>query len=361
MPRRKAQRWLPENVTAYKDRHGRTRYRYRKTGHKPYYFKADPGTPEFMEEFHAASGAGPIDIASPNAIAAGSMDDLARKLFAAPRWLRMKPSSQYTYRRIIERYLARVDKRGIRYGTYPAKRATVGVLDAHIAELVATPASANNLRKGLKKLFDYAMKLGWISVNPAEKTDSFRAGPGFHTWTDEEIARYRDHHALGTMARLTLELALNTAARRCNLAELEREQLRDGRWNVAHAKGTDETSVPITAETKAAIDALPASPIRWLIVSDLGKPYTIESLGNRFRKWARAADCPGSLHGLRKAMSRQLAEAGATDAQGRAVTGQKKNATFAHYAAKADRGRLADQAMRKLIGEPDLANPTGSQ
>ncbi|PNU06443.1 hypothetical protein A8V01_02545 [Novosphingobium guangzhouense] len=352
---------MPDNVTAYKDRHGRTRYRYRKTGQQPYYFKAEPGTIEFMDEYRDASGAAPIGISSADAVAPGSMDDLARKLFAAPRWLRMKSSSQYTYRRIIERYLARVDKRGVRYGTYPAKRATVGVLDVHIAELAATPASANNLRKALKKLFDYAIKLGWMTVNPAEKTDSFRSGPGFHTWTDEEIDRYRAYHALGTTARLTLELALNTAARRCNLAELERKQLQGGRWNVIHAKGTDETSVPITAETRAAIEALPAAPIRWLITGEHGGPYTIESLGNRFRKWARAAGCPGSLHGLRKAMSRQLAEAGATDAQGRAVTGQKKNATFAHYAAKADRGRLADEAMRKLIGEPGLANPPKGQ
>lgn len=350
MPRRKSQGWLPDNVTEYKDRHGKTRYRYRKTGQKPYYFKSEPGTAAFVEELTFATGGAPISASSATAITPGSMDDLARLLFAAPRWLRMKASSQYTYRRIIERYLARIDKRGVRYGTYPARRATVGVLDAHIAELADTPASANNLRKALKKMFDYAIKLTWMTTNPAEKTDSFRSGPGFHTWTDEEIDRYRAHHALGTMARLTLELALNTAARRCNLAELERKALRDGRWHVVHAKGTNETDVPMTPEMRAAIEALPATPIRWLIVGEHGGPYTIESLGNRFRKWANSAGCPGSLHGLRKAISRQLAEAGATDAEGRAITGQKKNATFAHYAAKADRKRLADGAMRKLIG-----------
>ncbi|GGZ02360.1 tyrosine-type recombinase/integrase [Novosphingobium colocasiae] len=357
MPRRKSHRWLPDNVTAYKDRHGRTRYRYRKTGEKPYHFKAEPGTPEFMIELAEARAGGPIAIGGSRPVADGSMDDLARKLFAAPRWLRMQPSSQYTYRRIIERYLDRVDKRGLRYGTYPARRATVGVLDSHIAELADTPASANNLRKALKKLFDYAIKLGWMATNPASLTDSFRSGPGFHTWTDDEIARYRTHHDLGTTARLVLELALNTAARRCNLAGLERDDLRDGRWHVAHAKGNDETSVPLTAEARAAINALPATPFKFLIVSERGTPYTVESLGNRFRKWAREADCPGSLHGLRKAVSRQLAESGASDAQGRSVTGHKKNATFAKYAAKADRTRLADEAMRKLFGEPHLANP----
>ncbi|MFD2578756.1 tyrosine recombinase XerC [Novosphingobium colocasiae] len=197
-----------------------------------------------------------------------------------------------------------------------------------------------------------------MATNPASLTDSFRSGPGFHTWTDDEIARYRTHHDLGTTARLVLELALNTAARRCNLAGLERDDLRDGRWHVAHAKGNDETSVPLTAEARAAINALPATPFKFLIVSERGTPYTVESLGNRFRKWAREADCPGSLHGLRKAVSRQLAEIRRIRcARPIGHRPQKKNATFAKYAAKADRTRLADEAMRKLFGEPHLANP----
>lgn len=357
MPPRKRKSWLPENVTAYRDRHGRTRYRYRKTGQKDYHFKAEPGTPEFLAELAQARAAAPAG----RAVDPGSMDDLARRLYASPRWLRMQGNSQYTYRRIIDRYLARTDRKGRRYGTYPAKLATTGVLDRHIGELAATPAAANNLRKALKKLFDYAVKLGWMNTNPAALTDSFRQGPGFHTWTDEEIDRFRAHWQYGTMARLTFELALNTAARRCNLATLERDNLVGGRWIVAHAKGNEETSVPLTPEAKQAIEALPAAPIRWFITSTKGTPYTTESLGNAFRKWARAANCPTQLHGIRKGRSRQLAESGATEAQGRAITGHKKNETFAHYAAKANRARLADAAMAKLIGEPDLANPEKSE
>lgn len=44
-------------------------------------------------------------------------------------------------------------------------------------------------------------------------------------------------------------------------------------------------------------------------------------------------------------MSRQLAESGATDAQGRAVTGHKKDVTFAYYAKMADQEKLAEQAL----------------
>ena len=62
------------------------------------------------------------------------------------------------------------------------------------------------------------------------------------------------------------------------------------------------------------------------------------------------------MHGLRKAISRQLAEAGATDAEGQAVTGHKKATTFQHYRAKANRGLLADRAVSNLE-TCDVSNP----
>lgn len=348
-------RWLPQNVTEWTDRHGKVRYRFRKTGLPVWHFKAAPGTPEFLAELDQARAAAPAGIS--RGWPSGSMDDLAHRMFASPRWLGMQPSSQYTYRRIIERYLDRTTKKGARYGGFPARTATVSGLERHIAELADTPAAANNLRKALKQLFRYAIKLGWMGSNPAALTDGFKSGPGWHTWTNVEIERFRAYWPNGTMARLTFELAMNTAARRCNLAALERDHLVNGRWEVAHVKGNDETSVAITAEARAAIEALPAAPIRFFITSHLGKPYTVESLGNRFRKWARDAGCPTQLHGIRKGVSRQLAESGATSLQGRAITGHKKDETFAKYAAKANRKTLADSAMAHLIGKPNLANP----
>ena len=363
MARRK--KGLLDNVTSYPDRHGKLRYRFRKTGLPVHHFKSEFGTEEFFRELAEARG-GAITVSSGDAIPF-SMDDLARRMFRSPKWLTSKDSTQYTYRRIIERYLDRTGKNGRRYGSYPAKLATVGGLETHIAELAATPGSANNLRKALKRMFNYAVKLGWMDHNPAALTDGFKSGEGWHTWTDEEIARFRAHWPYGTMARLTLELAINTTARRCNLARIERDDLVAGRWEVAHVKDNNETSVRITAEAKLAIKALPAAPIRFLIVSERGTPFTVEGLGNRFRKWANDAGCPGSLHGIRKGVSRQLAESGATDAQGQSITGQKKDKTFAHYRAKANRKTMADDAMDKLdaakakqIGEPHLANPKKS-
>lgn len=356
MPRQKRERWLPDNVTPYKDRHGKVRYRFRKRGLKTYHFKNQPGSPEFMEELFAAQQKQPIS----GGHAPYSMDDLAHKMFAAPKFRGMQANSQYTYRRIIERYLDTVDsKTGKRYGTYPAKRATVEGLDKHIGNLSDTPAAANNLRKALKRLFKYANKIGWMQTNPADLTDLIKSDKegGFHTWTDDEIARYRAHWPYGSVARLTFEIALNNAARRCNLALIERDDLVNGRWRVKHAKGNDETSVALSPECALAIEALPVAPIRYFITSRKGTPYSIESLGNVFRKWAIAAGCPGRLHGIRKGVSRIAAEHGVTSLEGRSLTGHKKDATFEYYAEKSNRALLADNATAKMIGEPRLANP----
>jgi hypothetical protein len=49
-----------------------------------------------------------------------------------------------------------------------------------------------------------------------------------------------------------------------------------------------------------------------------------------------------------------LAEAGATNAEGRAITGHKTDAMFNHYSQRANRKHLAGRAMAKMRG--DLSN-----
>ena len=219
------------------------------------------------------------------------------------------------------------------------------------------PAAANNLRKALKRLLGYAVKLGWRQDNPAMLTDAYKAGKGWHTWTNEEIAQYREHHPYGTKARLAMELALTTAARRCNVAVLDRSMLRAGKFHIEHVKGCDPTVVRASAEALLAIEAMPVVGFGAFLVTEFGKPFSVAGLGNKFREWCDQAGLPHcSLHGLRKAQSRRLAEAGSTSAQGRAVTGHKNDRTFAYYAEAANREVLAEAATANLArldnGEP---------
>lgn len=347
---------LPPNVRPVQDRHGKTRYRFRRKGWPSKYLPGQPGEAEFHRAYAELIEGGPAPsepISSPQKVVPRSLDDLLARHRTTKKWLDKAPRTKLIQGRVLERFMDRVDGKGRRYGERPATSVTVIWLDNILVQMHETPAAANVLRKCLSGLMDHACRLGWRPDNPVRLTERFKEGDGIHDWTDEEIEQYRQTHALGTMARLTMELALNTAARRCNINKIERDHIKDGRIIVAHAKGGEETSVRMLSATRAALEALPAAPIRFLIVTQFGKPFTDAGMGNRMRKWCDEAGLPQcSIHGLRKAISRLMAEHGASDAEGQAVTGHKKASTFAYYRAKANRSALADRALSNLESEP---------
>lgn len=347
MPRR---RWLPEGVTDYRDRHGKTRYRFRKAGLPPHSFKAAPGTPEFVEEWRRASTAAPLTRTITGTPAKpGSMQALIDRLQRAPGWLNLDPATRAAYHGPLSKFCEA-------FGEYPVAGVTTQHLDAILGRMADRPGAANNLRKALGRAFTYAVKIGWRKENPVTLTDQFSKGPGFHCWTEEEIAQFCTHWPLGTKPRLALELALNTSARRCDLAQLGRAHIRNGRFEFTHAKRGNSVSVPILPECQAAMDAMPVAGIETLLVTQHGKPFSVAGLGNWFREACSAAGLPHcALHGLRKAMSRRIAESGSNALQGRAITGQTQDETFAYYARSASRTKMADAALANLAAM-DLAN-----
>lgn len=350
---------LPRNVRPEIDRHGKTRYRFRKTGYRSAMVPGPPGSPEMLEAVAALLREGKlpeIEVKSPTKPEPRSLDDLFCRYRASPHWTRNSARYQRVAAQVIDRFLNQIDSKGRRYGRRPVARVTVAWLDAKLGAMADRPGAANDLRKKLKGLLNHARRMEWLVSNPVELTAKFKDGEGYHDWTDAEIEQYRARHRLGTMARLTLELALNTAGRRCNVARIEREHIRAGRIEVEHAKGGNAASVPMLSTTRAAIEALPAAPIRFLIVTQFGKPFTVAGLGNKMRQWCDEAGLPHcSMHGLRKSISRQMVERGATDAEGMAVTGHKKASTFTDYRAAANRVALADTAMARI--EAGFAEP----
>lgn len=338
------------HVTAVRDRHGKLRYRYRRRGCPSGYLHGEPGSPEWESDYARLSAAASQPAgARGKPVTPGSFDDLARRYRHSPRWKRMEPRTQYSFGLIMDRLLETTDRRGNRFGNRPVAAVTVDSLDKMLGKMRDTPGAANNMRKVMRMLFAYAVKLDWRRDNPATLTEPFKRGPGHHTWTDDEINQYRARHAYSTTARLVLELTLNTAARKCNIATLQRSQFQRGKFHIEHAKGGDATIVAASIETLAAIEAMPIAGIGHFVVTSFGKPFTANGLGNKVREWCNEAGLPHcTLHGLRKAQSRRLAESGASDAQGRAVTGQKKNETFAYYAEKMNREAMADTALSNM-------------
>lgn len=337
----KRRNWLPDNVTPYKDRHGKTRYRFRKTGLPQYHFRYEPGTPEFMEEYHRAKSA--EKPAPEPRYEAGTVDAVIAALYNTPRWRAMRPSSRRTYQGIIEKFRARNGHRKI-------TSITTAIIDKKLGEMQSTPAAANNYRKALSRVFRQAIKMGLMKHNPVEATDAYKMeGEGFHTWTEEEIAAYEKKWPVGTRERLAFALLLHTAVRRSDMIKIGPANRDGDRLNLDHTKNDSNASLPITPELEAAIAPFAETTGPYLQTMH-GKPYTADGFGNWFRRKVKDAGLPlgCSPHGLRKAMSRRLAESGSTNQQGRAVTGHKTDREFTRYAAKANKAAMADEAMANL-------------
>ena len=339
-------RWLPENVTQWRDRHGKARYRFRKKGHPQHSFRHEPGTPEFMEEYHAARAA-TLDAAPRHP--AFSYDALIASFYRTNRWTEMRPTSQKTYRGIIERFRAKNGGKDVRH-------VTAAAIDAKLSRMSATPAAANNLRKVLKRLHRHAVRLGWRTDNPVDATDPYKKGKGWHCWTESEIARYEARWPLGTRERLAMALLLYTALRRSDMVKVGKQHRQDGDLHLRHEKNDSATVIPVHPDLAAALDAVDSGHMTYL-VTEFGKPFTANGFGNWFRDRCDKAGLPHcSAHGLRKAMSRRLAESGATSLEGRAITGHKTDKEFAHYAEAANKRALSASAMGKVVANRPLAN-----
>jgi len=285
--------------------------------------------------------------------AAGSVDALCAAFYNSPGWLSMKQSSQTTYRSIIERWRAQ-------HGTKPIARLEPRHIDSWLSAMRDRPAAANNLRKALSRLFRYAVRMGWLKRNPVEATEPYRINSeGFHAWTEDEIAAFQTRWPIGTRERLALEMLLWTGLRKSDVIQLGPSHRREDRFYLRHGKTGAETILPVVPAIEQAIASLDPAHAghATYLVTEFGRAFTSAGFGNWFRARCDMAGLKGcSAHGLRKALSRRIAEAGGTANQGRAVTGHKSDKMFAGHSQRKDRRPSSISIFcRRFSGSP--SNP----
>jgi integrase len=220
-----------------------------------------------------------------------------------------------------------------------------------------TPHAANNFLKAMRAFFGWAAEIGLVRTDPTKgvklligKNDA----EGFHTWSQEELDRFEAHWPLGTRQRLAFDLMLYTGLRRGDAVRVGRQHLRDGMIILRtekHRRGkpAEQVAIPILEPLAESLAASKTGDLTYL-VTDAGQPWVKESFGNWFREACRAAGCPGSAHGLRKAGATRAAERGASERQLMAIFGWSTGKMAQHYTRAADRMRLArDAADRKSL------------
>jgi len=368
-------RQLPPHVSAYVDRHGKERFRWRRTGFRQVSLKDHPGTAKRpSDEVKALNEGSPAPV-RPGAerAAPGTISDLLARFYQTLAFTSAGERTRYVRRNSYEVFRAEFGHDLVADFTFAhieailtskSRKETITLENGRKRE-IGGPSAAHILRKNLNRLFEFAAKLGWISVNPVALAARVKVPKGgWHTWTEAEIAQFKARHPLGTKARLALEIILWTGQRRGDAHRFGPAHFRGGRIKYTQQKGGRTLWLPAAPDLLAAIDAMPAVGLKTFLVTEYGKPFTKGGFGNWFRDRCDEAGLPQcSAHGLRKALARRLAENRAGNPGIKSVGGWSGDDEVSLYTAEVDQAQLADATLGALIeahlanlGNPDLAN-----
>ena len=332
-------------ASAYTDRHGRRRFRYRAKN-----FSAELGSewasPEFVRRYELALK-GQKDTA-PQHAAPGTMAAVVASYLGSVAYRDLADLTQRAYRGALDKL--RNDHGDKRVAKLEPR---------HVRQLMAKASTANASNftlKVLRALMRHAVDTGVIDRDPTREVRKYRvATEGFHVWDEGEVSRFYETHPPGTSAHLAMTLMLYSGAARVDAVKLGWSNVSNGRLRYRRQKtkrsGGVLIDIPIHAELQAALDRVPRDRFTFLETHQ-GRARSAAGLGNSMRRWcdqAGLSEC--TAHGLRKLCATRLANAGCTDAEIMAVTGHQSRAEVTRYTKAAERSALANEAMDRL-GDP---------
>lgn len=188
--------------------------------------------------------------------------------------------------------------------------------------------------------------MGMRSDNPARVVRGVKSRTGgYQTWQEEQIQAFQARWPVGTQERLAFDLALYTGQRKSDVCRMGPQHVEKGRIRITQVKTSKDLRIPIHPDLAKSIAATPSGHLAY-IVTRMGVPRTRNGFGNWFGDACRASGLQGyTMHGLRKACARRLAELGLSNQLIKSITGHSSDAEVARYTRDAEQVRLADTAM----------------
>ena len=343
-------------ASPYRDRHGRVRWRYRRGG-KTWSLPHSPGHPDFEANYLAAVTGQPKPSRAelhrlPGAAHPRSLRAAWRLYTQTAHWRgKLKPSSQAQQLALAERFLATeiVEGQGARYGDMPIDQLKRRHIKEVLARYAATPHTAADILRLLRKLTGVALDEEWLETDPTFRLSYRPALVGFKAWPAEVRAAFEKRWPLGSTPRTVYALALYQGHRRGDVARIKWTDLQAGGVNVVQQKSGKALWIPLHAELKRVLKSAPRAG-ETIVVTQYGKPYSIKALGMRMQEWTRAVGIPPgyTLHGLRKTLGKQLAESGATTRQIMDILGHSSIQHAELYTREAEQKRLASDGIKVL-------------
>lgn len=327
----------------------------KKTGHTFHYFRRPgfdrvrlpglPGSAEFMSAYQAALAQPAVEIGAAKRSVAGSVSAAIMAYYQSPLYFgSLAPGTQAMRRAILERFRAE-------HGDKPIAMLPEKFIALSLAKM--KPFAARNWLKAIRHMMQFAVSVGLRRDDPTKdmkirtpKTD------GIYTWSENNIAAFETHYAIGTKARLALALLLYTAQRRSDVIRMGRQHIRDGILQVRQAKTGTVLDIPVHPKLREIIDATPSDHLTFL-TTKTGKSYSANDFSDQFRAWCDDAELPKecSAHGLRKAACRRLAEAGCSANEIAAISGHASLSEVQRYTKAAEQLRMAQNAMARQINQ----------
>lgn len=344
----------PPHLHRQVTRHGRTVWYVRIDRGPRTRIRAEFGSPDFWREYEAAVR-GELPEQQHGAGKVGSLKWLIERYRDSAAWRDLSLATRRQRENLLKQVIATA-------GNEPFTRITEATIASGRDRRSATPFMARHFLDTMRGLFAWALEAQHVKANPAAAVayPKLKSGEGFPVWTEEDVAAYEGHWPLGTRQRVWLAVLLYTGLRRGDAVRIGKQHVRDGIATLRNEKTDMEVSIPLLPPLIEVLDAGPTGDLAF-ICGVTGKPLTKESFGNAFSDACRAAGVNKSAHGLRKIGATRAANNGATVAQLNAIFGWTGSKMASHYTQAADRGRLARDAMSKLLNDARTSIPSPDQ
>ncbi|TCU20876.1 phage integrase family protein [Rhizobium azibense] len=349
-------------VEKNKSRHGTLRYYLRIDGARICRLPDDINSEEFATAYWKARKAAqpivehggepkPVSlIVKPNTFRWLCMEYMRSNAFTA-----LDQTTQTRRRNILEGMwqepLSEKDDRP--FADIPLPKMTVGHVEVLRDRKKEVPFAADERLKVLRQVFETKKDGKQITPNIARLVDPFRAHTdGHETAKPEDVARFIEHHGIGSKAALYIAIQMYTGLRVSDLAVLGPQHRRRDAFKLRLFKNRNRTPVDIEIAIHPILEGVLAThkiTALTYLVTEFGKPFSVKGLGNRISDWWRQAGMPHlTSHSVRKGLATDVAHNEATDNMLEAMFGWKDAKTSKIYTRDANRARLARQAVAKI-------------
>lgn len=236
----------------------------------------------------------------------------------------------------------------------PVERITPEYLASYRDRLASrlAPKTVKNHLISIRAFCSFCVRRGWVLKNPVSNVKLPRGKSKTPKWltVDQSQRLVEKLKDAPPVIRLALTIALRSGLRLGDLAALRWDSIRDGNIHVNEGKSRHPRIVPMHPQIAELLKGWPVKgdyifPSR---VHKLERANT-NALGNKCRNWLKENRFSAGVHSLRHTFATQIAEAGATMTDLKALMGQTSTAVAEIY-LHSTRSRQAD--LISQLGQP---------